>query len=98
MSRVTRKTSDGRIQLSPNFYLDQFLPAGANPPAPTVIQNLFRLAARLEREPQCLVELAYVDPLNRPDGIGLDSPHLRGAACRYLTPGAPGSITLTLEE
>lgn len=67
MSRVVRNDSDGRIQLSQHYYLDDFTIDAL--PAPTVIQNLFRQAAAMERIRALLPEgaiydgfIGYVDP------------------------------------
>ena len=56
MAKIIQKITSGSLQLSPNFYLSEFLisdnavRAGiSNTPDPLSVQNLFRLAKMMEQ-------------------------------------------------
>lgn len=46
--KVKRKPSDGRIMVSKNFHLAQFVQGGRPAPHPFQVQSIFKLAEQLE--------------------------------------------------
>jgi hypothetical protein len=101
MPGVIRKSRNGAVQLSPNFYLSEFVESDKavrlgidNTPDPMSVQNLFKVAALLEEVRKLLgglpilVSSGYRCPrLNAEVGGSLASDHLRGAAADFRCPG-----------
>lgn len=98
---VIRKTSNGGIQLSPNFWLAELTESSTatrlgidNTPDPLVQANLFKVAALMEEVRALLggkpiiVSSGYrSDALNRAVKGSRVSDHLRGEACDFTCPG-----------
>lgn len=101
MSKVIRKVTSGDLQLSPNFYLSEFLRSETasrhgieNVPDPLAIKNLFQVAALMERVRKLLGDKAifinsgYRSPeVNRAVGGSRTSDHMRGEACDFVCRG-----------
>lgn len=101
MAKIIQKITSGSLQLSPNFYLSEFLisdnavRAGiSNTPDPLSVQNLFRLAKMMEQVRALLgnrvivVSSGFRSPaVNALAGSSSTSEHLHGDACDFVCNG-----------
>lgn len=110
--KVVRNSSNGGIQLSPHFWLSEFIESDTatrlgidNSPDPLVQANLFRTAALMEEVRKLLggkpvvVSSGYrSDALNRAVKGSRVSDHLRGEACDFTCPafGTPLQIAAAI--
>lgn len=108
MSKVIQNVTSGALQLSPHFYLSEFLLSSMatrlgidNTPDPLAVQNMFRMAALMEQVRKLLGDkIISVDSgfrssaLNKAVGGSPVSDHMRGEACDFLCPsfGTPLQI------
>lgn len=100
--------------LSPHFHLSEFVVSNAaerlgldNIPPPEIVENLYYLAAQLEKVRQWLgdapliISSGYRCPLlNAAVGGARDSDHLKGLAADFIAPryGTPAAICRALTE
>lgn len=81
------------IQLTPNFNLSEFLHGNDPPPSPWILDNLYRLANRLQVVRDLLgkpiiINSGYRTPAhNRAIGGAAHSFHLSGMAADIVVPG-----------
>lgn len=101
MSKVVRKSTNGALQLSPNFYLSELVESESadrlgidNTPNPLAVQNLFKVAGLLEDVRKLLgakpiiVTSGYRGPeLNARIGGSRTSEHMTGCAADFKCPG-----------
>lgn len=99
--KVTRGVTSGDIQLTPNFYLSEFLRSEtasrhglANVPDPLAVKNLYRVAQMMEEVRKLLgnkaifISSGYRSPaVNRAVGGSRNSDHMRGEACDFVCRG-----------
>lgn len=112
--KVTRTTTNGGIQLSPNFWLSEFTDSATavrlgveNAPDPLASANLFQTAALMEEVRKLLggkpiiVTSGYRGAaLNKAIGGSRVSDHLRGEACDFRCPayGTPLQIAAAIAK
>lgn len=101
MSKVIRGNSNGNIQLSAHFWLNEFTDSFTaerlgidNHPDPLAQANLFKVAELMEQVRKLLggkpiiINSGYRgEALNRAVGGSRVSDHLRGEACDFVCPG-----------
>lgn len=99
--KVVRSTNNGGVQLSPHFWLSEFIESNtatrlgiSNSPDPLAQSNLFKVAALMEEVRKLLggkpiiVSSGYrSEALNRAVKGSRVSDHLRGEACDFTCPG-----------
>ena len=99
--KVVRSSNNGGIQLSPHFWLSEFIESNTatrlginNSPDPLAQANLFKVAALMEEVRKLLggkpiiVSSGYrSEALNRAVKGSRVSDHLRGEACDFTCPG-----------
>ena len=99
--KVVRSTNNGGVQLSPHFWLSEFIESNTatrlginNSPDPLAQANLFKVAALMEEVRKLLggkpiiVSSGYrSEALNRAVKGSRVSDHLRGEACDFTCPG-----------
>lgn len=101
MSKVIRSSTNGAVQLTPNFYLSEFTESTTaarlginNSPDPLAVANLYKVAALLERVRKLLGNRVIIvssgfrsAALNAAVGGSRTSDHMRGEACDFKAPG-----------
>lgn len=99
--KVVRSSNNGGVQLSPHFWLSEFIESSTatrlginNSPDPLAQSNLFKVAALMEEVRKLLggkpiiVSSGYrSEALNRAVKGSRVSDHLRGEACDFTCPG-----------
>jgi zinc D-Ala-D-Ala carboxypeptidase len=100
MPGVVRNSTNGAIQLSPNFFLSEFIESNEaerlgidNTPNPIIVQSLFEMAKTLEQIRKLLgngpiiVSSGYRSPaLNKAVGGSATSDHMTGRAADFKAP------------
>jgi len=101
MAKVIQTSKSGSLQLSPNFYLAEFLVSNTatrlgldNAPDPLAVQNLFKMAELMEKIRKLLgdrvvvVSSGFRSPaVNKAVGGSASSDHMRGEACDFVCNG-----------